>query len=241
VRKATTAPGSEINFVSNNFSCIVTSDRDEKIRVTNYPDVHEIGAFCVGHKEYVSSALFFDNENLLLSASGDKTLRFWNFKNGKQVQLINLHFVPVSVVLSTITDSKGVMGISSDDNSFYIYSYQIVSSDAVKIHLMGQKSYSGDFDFAIQDRTIFIKHIQEADGKRKLLLDKATTSANAATFESFADVTEVLDVALDPDFKIFKPFDVSLLFKKKFDNVKQYIDRKKARIENLQTKRLKKN
>lgn len=215
------------------FSCIVTSDRDEKIRVTNYPATHEIEAYCVGHTEFVSSIEFFNDEQLLLSASGDQTLRFWNFKTGAQVHLIKLDFVPITVVLS-----GDLMAILSDSNTLYIYSYEVVDSTAVKIHILGHKTYVGDFTFIGRDNTFFIKHLQDVDGVKKLQLDKATVTEGSASFDLICDVTDVLDIKLEPSFSIFKTFDVSLLFKKKFDNVKQYIDRKKARIESKIAKKI---
>lgn len=224
--------GSVIYSLLNTFSYIVTSDRDEKIRVTKYPATHEIEAFCVGHKEFVSSVEFFNNEELLLSASGDQTLRFWNFTTGKQVHLINLEFVPITVVLS-----GGLMAILSDDNTLYVYSYEVVDSTAVKIHLLGQKTYVGEFEFIGRDSAFFIKYVQETDGTKKLQLDRATVTEDSASFELLCDITDVLDLKLEPSFNIFKTFDVTLLFKKKFDNVKQYIDRKKARIENKVAKK----
>ncbi|XP_026462359.1 tRNA (guanine-N(7)-)-methyltransferase non-catalytic subunit wdr4-like [Ctenocephalides felis] len=35
--------------------CIISCDRDEKIRVSAYPDTFNIVAYCLGHEEFVSS------------------------------------------------------------------------------------------------------------------------------------------------------------------------------------------
>lgn len=63
---------------------IVTCDRDEKIRVSNFPNSYNIHTYCLGHKEFVSSICPIDNERLV-SGSGDKTIRLWDTKNGKQL------------------------------------------------------------------------------------------------------------------------------------------------------------
>lgn len=32
---------------------LITSDRDEKVRVSHYPNAYNIGSYCLGHEEYV--------------------------------------------------------------------------------------------------------------------------------------------------------------------------------------------
>lgn len=62
---------------------ILTADRDEKIRVSWAVAPHSIEAFCLGHTEFVSRILVPpDNPELLLSTSGDGTLRLWEFSRG---------------------------------------------------------------------------------------------------------------------------------------------------------------
>lgn len=214
------------------FSCIVSSDRDEKIRVTKYPATHEIEAFCLGHKEFVPSISFFDNETFLLSVSGDKTLRLWRYNDGKQLQVINLDYVPIRIVTS-----NELVVTTSDRNTLYIYNYERITPESYKINLIGQKKYEKEFEFTVRGNSFFVMHLNDTDGAKKLLIDKVTVTNDSASFTLFSDVTTDLSLQLESSFSIFKPFDVSLLFKKKFDNIKQYIDRKKARIENQGSKR----
>lgn len=216
------------------FSFIATSDRDEKIRVTNYPATHEIEAYCVGHKEYISSISFFDNERLLLSASGDKTIRLWNFKNGKEVQKISLDYVPVIAVIS---EDFNLMAITGDDNTAYLYSYKVVSPDITKLQLLGQKTFANDYDLGFAGGNFYFKYAEDHDGKKRIIVEKATIDDGAVAFEVFADINKAFALTLDTDFKLYKPFDVSLLYKKRFDGCKQYIDRKKERIENQASKK----
>jgi tRNA (guanine-N(7)-)-methyltransferase subunit TRM82 len=63
---------------------LVTCDRDEKIRVSHFPNCYNIQSYCLGHTEFVSSLVLVDID-LLLSGSGDGTLRLWRFKDGQQV------------------------------------------------------------------------------------------------------------------------------------------------------------
>ena len=168
----------------------------------------------------------------MLSVSGDKTLRLWNYDNGKQLQVINLDYVPIKVA-----SSEGLLAITSDDSTLYIYNYDLISPENVKIHLIGQKTYNAEHEFTARGNKIFVKYIQDDEDVKKLLVDKVTVTGGSVSFDLLSDVFNDLDLKLKPSFTIFKTFDVSLLFKKKFDNVKQYIDRKKARIENQESKK----
>ncbi|XP_014466725.3 tRNA (guanine-N(7)-)-methyltransferase non-catalytic subunit WDR4 isoform X1 [Alligator mississippiensis] len=73
---------------------ILTADRDEKIRVSLTRAPHNIVAFCLGHKEFVSRIFVIpDYPDLLLSASGDCTLRLWEYKSGKEVYCCHLNSI----------------------------------------------------------------------------------------------------------------------------------------------------
>ncbi|XP_075053675.1 tRNA (guanine-N(7)-)-methyltransferase non-catalytic subunit WDR4 isoform X1 [Mixophyes fleayi] len=66
---------------------IITCDRDEKIRVSLWEAPHVISAFCLGHREFVSQLLVPPGlEKLLLSGSGDGTLRLWRYETGQEIQ-----------------------------------------------------------------------------------------------------------------------------------------------------------
>jgi tRNA (guanine-N(7)-)-methyltransferase subunit TRM82 len=63
---------------------IATCDRDEKIRISCYPNTHSIHAFCLGHTDFVSALAYFEEAGILVSGSGDGTLRLWN-STGQQL------------------------------------------------------------------------------------------------------------------------------------------------------------
>ena len=67
---------------------IITCDRDEKIRVSKYPNAYNIECYCLGHTDFVNNLQVVHNfsENILLSASGDGSLRVWKYLEGKEVR-----------------------------------------------------------------------------------------------------------------------------------------------------------
>lgn len=74
---------------------IITCDRDEKIRVSLWEAPHVISAFCLGHTEFVSQLLALPGSDyLLLSGSGDGTVRLWKYESGEEIHICNLKDVP---------------------------------------------------------------------------------------------------------------------------------------------------
>ncbi len=62
----------DIAFIrtKENEEFILTADRDEKIRLSHYPNAYNIQGYCLGHTEFVSHVKLID-PNHILSASGD--------------------------------------------------------------------------------------------------------------------------------------------------------------------------
>lgn len=74
-------------LVTNCGKYVITCDRDEKIRISLYPNSYNIATFCLGHTEFVTSLALLNSINVLLSASGDGTVRLWRYLEGKQVSI----------------------------------------------------------------------------------------------------------------------------------------------------------
>lgn len=70
---------------------VITSERDEKIRVSCFPNSYNIHTFLLGHQEFVTALYILPGStNMLLSGSGDGTLRMWNYADGKMVHVENI-------------------------------------------------------------------------------------------------------------------------------------------------------
>lgn len=110
---------------------ILTSDRDEKIRVSAFPQTHIIHDYLLGHKAFVSSMdLSDDSESCsrCVSGSGDGTVRVWDYMSGKELYKVEpiaseeqqppkpKYFIPSTVAMSR----KGTMIAIARDSSTMI-------------------------------------------------------------------------------------------------------------------------
>lgn len=66
---------------SNDKRYIITSDRDEKIRISNFPKANLIANYCLGHKKYVYITCITPND-ILLSGDGEGKIIIWNIDSG---------------------------------------------------------------------------------------------------------------------------------------------------------------
>jgi WD40 repeat protein len=86
----------DIAFIrtKENEEFLLTADRDEKIRLSHYPNAYNIQGYCLGHTEFVSHVKLIDS-NHILSASGDgknlffrKNFRFWRLFSRNSSSLV---------------------------------------------------------------------------------------------------------------------------------------------------------
>ena len=64
---------------------IVTGDRDEKVRISRYPDAYNIITYCLGHKSSILGVVFC-TQNILCSGAADGFIKLWSWKeSGREV------------------------------------------------------------------------------------------------------------------------------------------------------------
>ncbi|KAM4054859.1 tRNA (guanine-N(7)-)-methyltransferase non-catalytic subunit trm82 [Hirsutella rhossiliensis] len=92
---------------------ILSSDRDEHIRVSRYiPQAHVIEGFCLGHKEFVSELVIPPSRGeVLVSGGGDEELFVWDWKAGKLLSKTSV--VSVAQKIAPETAKVAVSGLHS--------------------------------------------------------------------------------------------------------------------------------
>ena len=70
---------------------ILTSDRDEKVRVSSFPNTFVVEGYLLGHTEYVSSLDVSKNEAcpFCVTCGGDGTVRLWDYTTCEELDIIN--------------------------------------------------------------------------------------------------------------------------------------------------------
>ena len=71
---------------------ILTADRDEKIRISHYPQAYEIDSYCLGHTALVTCMCVWTQEGkeLVLSGGADGTLRLWALADGSLLHTLDV-------------------------------------------------------------------------------------------------------------------------------------------------------
>ncbi|XP_065909322.1 tRNA (guanine-N(7)-)-methyltransferase non-catalytic subunit wdr4-like [Dysidea avara] len=104
---------------------VITADRDEKIRISHFPNAYNIKAYCLGHNDFISCLLqCIHYEHVLISGSGDGTVKTWDFEHGRLLhtefcsspRTIGLKPNPVSCVAALCTKPFIAVVIESDPN-----------------------------------------------------------------------------------------------------------------------------
>lgn len=209
------------------FRFVITCDRDEKIRVSRYPATHVIESYCLGHSEYVSGIEVVE-DTTLVSVSGDKTIRLWNYKTGDELSQHQLD-APAYKCAINATNHLAVVLLKTP---IAIGFFSLVNEGSPKITPLGEQELSADFKlvtsivFNHKDEILVsgVKDNDEAITQSLSLNDQADDVNNRAELNKL--VSKLVD-----GIKIEQVPDLSILFKKKFDNLKDYQERKKRRIE----------
>ncbi|KAF2675089.1 hypothetical protein BT63DRAFT_450069 [Microthyrium microscopicum] len=87
-------------------SYVITSDRDEHIRVSRGPpQSHVIESFCLGHGEFVSKLCLVDPD-ILVSGGGDDDLFVWDWLGGRLLSKLSLRSAVIRVTGQSEDDCK---------------------------------------------------------------------------------------------------------------------------------------
>lgn len=90
---------------------MITSDRDEKIRSSRFPNSYNIDAYLLGHKEFVIQIGLIDASDRLVSASGDSRIILWSLNKSailQDLQLADLIDDPAELARRKQANLKGI-------------------------------------------------------------------------------------------------------------------------------------
>lgn len=203
---------------------LLSSDRDEKIRVSHYPNCYNIESYCLGHSEFVSSLCIMD-DRYLVSGSGDGTLRAWDFINGLEIAMRNC-IEDLSVEKAPI---RFVTRFSSDHiivaffglKSLFMYHF---ANDYIV--LKAQLDIESEpLDIAVFNDGLFVTTSETRVSLSLKYIDGG-----------FEKVDSKLANALNQDIAFCQAFQTTInkselnsLYKQWYDNVESYMQRKKER------------
>ena len=237
--------------LSHHGDLVLTADRDEKIRVSRFPKAYNIENFCLGHTEFVTCLCLAEENDQVVSGSGDGTLRLWNYREGAELFSLEVaEQVGQSAGDSENTEPEknGVVRVSPPSEPAVV-KIRRVSCDMLVVQV---ENFKNLLIYTLSGQTIRFRSQLALDS---CLLDFDTCGAvlsvlrkteNSAVLESYQldkqNIIKNKTVAFEGQEKFFlsiKNFEddgLKNLHKRWFDNMKEYLERKEARIEKAKSK-----
>lgn len=204
---------------------IITSDRDEKIRVTNYPQSYEIANYCLGHKEYVSSIRLLpglEDSTKLVSLSGDETLKVWDYLSGEKLGNLYLPAPGIKMVIRRLADKHFEIAVLVFHPTTQIIKYKM-EQDTFTFEETSKHNFpeTTPVDICFVEDRLFVNTLTK-DGKLQVEI------IGDSTPNQWREMVQ--DYFKDNSCEYNQEEDVTGWFKKKYDNLTEYFDRKKKRM-----------
>ncbi|XP_059825012.1 tRNA (guanine-N(7)-)-methyltransferase non-catalytic subunit wdr4 isoform X1 [Hypanus sabinus] len=221
---------------------VITADRDEKIRVSLLEQPYTIEAFCLGHHEFVSELCIPPNHpQLLLSGSGDGTIRLWEYQSGMELDCFKMSEIQASgcqkarcAVVRIVHCKQGdnFAVLCDDFSSVHIFKLDVVAQKLNHLHTITVRQRAWDIAFDdisglwILDGEMVVvyqpqdghwQHIPEHPDQQKM---EEAIHANWEELQGSATANSY-----------------SSLYKVTVDNIAQYQSKKKLRVHQRQKKR----
>lgn len=213
---------------------IITCDRDEKIRITNYPESYLIECYCLGHEEYVAAVEFLPtaSDETLISISGDQTLKLWQYQSGVELLNFNLPAPALRMATRQLGDRNHVaVTLFEYHTKLVIYEIAKVESN-YSCRQISEHKYENVKDlstlFFNQNGDLILGAVSE---ENTIKVHKLEYVDDHYTVAPLAQLNEAITTNLQSQNVQFNGEEISLLFKKKFDNIHNYQERKKRRLE----------
>lgn len=145
---------------------VVTCDRNEKIRVSAWPQAYVIHSFCLGHTSFATSASFFGGgSDRIVSCGGDGTLRLWNVMDGKECGKASLEgCVCTRLAVNPATDEIAVCTAEESvvrvyDKTFQLLSTLDIETPPIDLIFLGDSS----LHVLVSDANILLRTFKPSD------------------------------------------------------------------------------
>lgn len=221
---------------------IATCDRDEKIRISNYPNSYNIHTYCLGHKDFVSKLCTCPAyPYLLLSGAGDSTVCVWDWYNGLMECSLTLSSSgseeedPPAVItdLECSPGTPPVVAMTTDSKDSVTLAGLIGNGQlSVTGHVECDNVLSCQFDL---EGNLWLLRVTPA-GKSEVKVYNISENGKAdlVSSDSFLDcINTVLESCDESPSSVV---DWPSLRKRDFDNISAYYAKKEERIKNKKIK-----
>ncbi|OAD53083.1 tRNA (guanine-N(7)-)-methyltransferase subunit WDR4 [Eufriesea mexicana] len=234
---------------------IITTDRDEKIRVSMFPNSYNIVSYCLGHTKFVTNILELPHDkSVLMSCGGDGTFILWDYKIGKELLCVNFHnkiskndikmfnellhnynleesveVLPVKHLRLMVLSTTSSLAIMSFYNNSLLLAYIINSTSKSNIEVIYVQSIITDSEpiecYLYKDNLWILNDhgfkIYEFKDNNFVLSNGKNYKINQ--LNSYWKTLKKGTTRQDLFF---------ILYKRKYDNVQEYLQRKKTRLTN---------
>lgn len=88
---------STITHVDMHASHIASADRDARVRISHWPEVYVIRSFCLGHSDVITDVTVLPDDQGVVSAAVDGTVRLWSL-DGQLRQSLTVDFAMLTAL-----------------------------------------------------------------------------------------------------------------------------------------------
>ena len=256
---------------------IITADRDEKIRVSNYPNTYNIQSYCLGHENFVTAlAILLVDKGYLVSAGGDGCIRFHDYRNGEYQYSISFKDKIPMDDIDKFNESLEPYGLSEKVETLPVKNLRILGPHdhrtitVVAVSFYGSKtilafilrsSFDSNFptlvsatsitldeeplDFLFQDNELWVLNdlgievydfvinvpdqiVKSLEKDEEMKKTEYIFRLNECKIKNLEELNKNWSLLRSGASKhLLYP----ILYKRKFDNVQEYQERKKLRLE----------
>ncbi|XP_017888258.1 tRNA (guanine-N(7)-)-methyltransferase non-catalytic subunit WDR4 [Ceratina calcarata] len=242
-------------LVTKDQEYIITTDRDEKIRVSMFPNSYNIVSYCLGHKKFVTNVVELPHDkSVLMSCGGDGVFILWDYRVGKELLCIDFHDkiptndierfneqlrdcnldesvqeLPVKYLRLSLFDASSSLAVISFYNSSLLLVYKISSMSNLNVLAAYVQSIIMEYEpieYHLYKNNMWLLNdlgfkVYEFKDDRFVLCDETNK------IRKLNDYWKILKKDITQQ-NLF-----SILYKRKYDNVQEYLQRKKTRLTSI--------